>query len=279
MGVKRPRVPSSDLIPLRGLFLKGRDGPQPVLRVLDGCLFEKFSEQPTANGEVLFFKMCDGALEQLPWCPEWTVGTYKRRLQAACPRLIWGGVQLEEGRTLGSYGIEADHTVHVVPRLRGGMMDPTSSQRDLKPGETGISGASVPCKVLLDDGSEVAFQANAAETADDVVRRICEIQKAADAEAAAREALRAAQETLGRLREQAQRPVVPVRDPLDREALERAHEEEQRERSGNGFQRAAEAAEAQPDSDWTDAAGAMQRRIVRRHLEEGAGSPEVLGAL
>merc|ERR1711879_525709 len=60
-------------------------------------------------------------------------------------RLIYGGKQLEDDRTVGDYSIPDDAVVHLVLRLRGGMYHPTSGREELFAFALRQEQVTVPC--------------------------------------------------------------------------------------------------------------------------------------
>jgi hypothetical protein len=66
--------------------------------------------------------------------PGWLIYRVKASIMnqiGICPsrqRLIFAGKMLEDGRTLESYNIERESTLHLILRPRGGMFDETSGR-------------------------------------------------------------------------------------------------------------------------------------------------------
>ena len=73
----------------------------------------------------IFVKMPTGKTKTIEVLPSSSIEVLKARISDSDGmavdqiRLIFAGKQLEDGRTLADYGIQNEHTLHMVIRLRG----------------------------------------------------------------------------------------------------------------------------------------------------------------
>lgn len=95
---------------------------------------EEMKKRVNKSGYEVFIRTLSGRTITVCILPEMTIGNvkmeiyHKEGIPVCQQRLIYSGLQLDNDRMIGDYGLTAGTTLHLVLRLRGGMYNETSGK-------------------------------------------------------------------------------------------------------------------------------------------------------